>query len=129
MSTQTLAGVYRRYLECLNERRWDALREFVSDDVVHNGRPLGLRGYREMLEADIAAVPDLEYITELVVVQDDLVASRLMFRCTPQRSFLGFEPTGTPISFAEHVFYRFRGTKIAEVWSLIDTEAIAAQLH
>lgn len=49
-----------------------------------------------------------------------------MFRCTPQRPFLGFEPTGAPISFAEHAFYRFRDTKIAEVWSVIDTKAIAA---
>jgi predicted ester cyclase len=28
---------------------------------------------------------------------------------------------------AEHVFYRFRDHKIAQVWSLIDTAAIAAQ--
>ena len=129
MTTPTVAQIYRRYLDCLNERRWDALGEFVSDDAIHNGRPLGLSGYREMLEADIAATPDLQYVTELVVVRDDLVASRLKFECTPRRRFLGFEPTGTPISFAEHVFYRFRDTKIAEVWSVIDTRAIAAQLE
>lgn len=127
ISTQPLAQIYRRYLECLNARRWEALDEFVCDDAVHNGRPLGLCGYREMLEADIAAVPDLEYVAELVVVRDDLVASRLKFRCTPRGPFLGFRPTGEQISFAEHVFYRFRDEKIAEVWSVIDTEAIAAQ--
>jgi predicted ester cyclase len=127
MSTQPVAQIYRRYLDCLNERRWGALGEFVSDDAIHNGRPLGLSGYRGMLEADVAAVPDLAYVPELVVVQDDLVASRLKFRCTPRRPFLGFEPTGVSISFAEHAFYRFRNVKIAEVWSVIDTKSIVAQ--
>jgi predicted ester cyclase len=44
MSTETLAEVYRRYLQCLNERRWDDLGEFVCDDAIHNRRPLGLSG-------------------------------------------------------------------------------------
>ncbi|MFD6894092.1 ester cyclase [Rhodococcus sp. NPDC060086] len=128
MSTHSLAEIYHRYLECLNERRWESLGEFVSDDATRNGKPMGLSGYREMLEADIAALPDLECVAEMVVIQDDLVASRLKFRCTPRRTFLGFEPIGTPISFAEHVFYRFRDKKIAQVWSVIDTEAIAARM-
>ncbi|MET0705196.1 MAG: ester cyclase [Mycobacterium sp.] len=127
LRTEPLADVYRRYLQCLNDRRWGELGEFVSDDAIHNGRPLGLEGYRAMLEADTTAIPDLRFIAELIVTQEEVVASRLMFCCTPQEPFLGFEPSGKPISFAEHVFYRFRDSKIAEVWSLIDTQAIAAQ--
>jgi predicted ester cyclase len=56
------------------------------------------------------------------------VACRLWFTCTPTSTFFGHEPTGRPISFCEHVFYRFRDGRIAHVWSLIDREAIAAQL-
>ncbi|WP_232375429.1 ester cyclase [Mycolicibacterium baixiangningiae] len=33
------------------------------------------------------------------------------------------------MSFAEHVFYRFRAERIVEVWSLIDKEAIREQLR
>ena len=128
MSTKTLADVYRRYLQCLNERRWDELGQFVAEDAVHNERPLGLRGYREMLEADVAAIPDLQFVAEFIVAQDDVVSSRLNFHCRPERTFLGFEPAGLPISFSEHVFYRFRGSKIIQVWSLIDTQAIADQV-
>ncbi|MBI5339473.1 putative ester cyclase [Mycobacterium sp. BK558] len=127
MSDESLTEVYRRYLRCLNERRWDDLGEFVSHDVVHNGRPLGLSGYRAMLEADTAAVPDLLFNAELIVNHEDVVACRLFFRCTPHRRFLGFDPPGTPITFAEHAFYQFRDSEIVEVWSVIDTQAIAAQ--
>lgn len=127
MSDQTLDETYRRYLQCLNARRWDDLAQFVCDDAIHNERPLGLDGYRAMLEADVAAIPDLRFEAQSIVAQGDVVASRLVFRCTPVTPFLGFDPPGGPISFTEHVFYRFRDAKIAEVWSLIDVRAIAAQ--
>jgi predicted ester cyclase len=128
VSTEPVAQVYRRYLQCLNERRWDDLADFVSDDVTRNGKSMGLDGYRTLLETDVAAVPDLQFIAELMVVQGDFVACRLTFECTPQHPFLGFDPPGTAISFAEHAIYRFSDSKIAEVWSVIDTQAIAAQI-
>ncbi|WP_267307729.1 ester cyclase [Mycobacterium barrassiae] len=63
-----------------------------------------------------------------MLTDDQFVACRLYFRCTPQRPFLGFEPTGAQVSFAEHVFYRFDKQRIVEVWSLIDTQAVREQL-
>lgn len=128
MSDETLTEVYRRYLDCLNQRGWDDLGLFVCEDAIHNDRPLGLSGYRAMLQSDTTAIPDLEFVAEMIVAQDDALASRLVFDCTPQQPFLGFEPPGTQITFAEHVFYKFRGFKIAEVRSLIDTQAIQAQI-
>ncbi|MGE2715148.1 ester cyclase [Mycolicibacterium litorale] len=121
--------VYRGYLDCLNERRWDDLGTFVADDVVYNGEPLGLNGYRSMLESDTHAIPDLRFNAELLLADAHTVACRLVFRCTPRHEFLGFEPTGEQVSFAEHVFYRFRDGRIVEVWSLIDKEAIRGQLR
>ena len=128
MTREALADVYRRYLDCLNARRWDDLGEFVAEEVSHNDRPLGLSGYRAMLEGDVRTIPDLRFVPDRVVVEGDAVACRLVFRCTPQRPFVGFEPTGAPITFAEHAFYTFRDHRIVEVSSLLDTRAVAAQL-
>jgi predicted ester cyclase len=127
MTTENLATVYRRYLQCLNERRWKDLHEFVREDLTYNSHPISLVDYRAARQAEVKAIPDLRFTADLVVTDADTVAARLFFRCTPQRPFLGFEPTGTQISFAEHVFYEFRDQKIERVWSLIDTSAIAAQ--
>ncbi|MFC7673637.1 ester cyclase [Mycolicibacterium sp. GCM10028919] len=128
MTREALTDVYRRYLDCLNARRWDDLGEFVAEEVSHNDRPLGLSGYRAMLEGDVRTIPDLRFVPDRVVVEGDAVACRLVFRCTPQRPFLGFEPTGAPITFVEHAFYTFRDHRIVEVSSLLDTRAVAAQL-
>jgi predicted ester cyclase len=123
-----LLAVYRDYLACLNERRWDDLGRFVTDEVRHNGESLGVNGYRTMLEADVHAIPDLRYVPEILTADDDVVACRLFFQCTPRHSFLGFEPTGGQVSFAEHVFYRFDDSRIGEVWSVIDGDAIRSQV-
>ena len=126
-TTENLATVYRRYLQCLNERRWNDLDEFVRENLTYNSRPMNLVDYRAARQAEAQAIPDLRFTADLVVTNADTVAARLFFRCTPQRPFLGFQPTGTQISFAEHVFYEFRDQKIERVWSLIDLSAIAAQ--
>ena len=128
MTDGDLLAVYRDYLACLNDRRWDDLGRFVADEVRYNGEQLGLGGYRAMLEADTRAIPDLRFVPELLVADGEVVSCRLVFRCTPLRAFLGFEPTGERISFAEHVFYGFDDRRIAEVWSLIDKETIREQV-
>lgn len=128
MDGNDLVAVYRDYLSCLNARRWDELGEFVDGEVVYNGEPVGLRGYRAMLEADVEAIPDLQFVPELLLADERVVSCRLVFQCTPQRRFLGFEPNGGRVSFAEHVFYAFRNGRIVEVWSMIDREAIRTQL-
>ncbi|KUI38538.1 ester cyclase [Mycobacterium sp. GA-2829] len=127
MTNTDLSETYRAYLACLNERRWDDLSRHVADDVTHNGRRLGLDGYRAMLEADTHATPDLRFVPEILLADGDMVSCRLAFDCTPQREFLGLQPTGARISFAEHVFYRFTDRRIAEVWSLIDRDAVREQ--
>lgn len=120
--------VYRDYLACLNERRWDDLGRLVADEVVYNGEGIGLRGYRAMLQADTDAIPDLEFTPDILLADDRVVSCRLFFQCTPQHAFLGFEPTGGRLSFAEHVFYAFDNRRIVEVWSVIDKETIREQL-
>jgi len=128
MDDSDLSGLYRDYIACLNRQDWPALGRFVHDDVVHNGRPLGLAGYRAMLEEDFRAIPDLHFNVQLLVADPPYVASRLAFDCTPRATFMGLAVNGARVSFAENVFYEYRAGKIGEVWSVIDKAAIEAQL-
>jgi len=126
--TANLAVLYRDYIACLNAQDWENLGRFVHPDVVHNARPLGLPGYRSMLEADYRDIPDLRFEIELLMVDPPGLAARLAFNCTPTGEFLGLAVNGTRISFAENVFYAFEDGRIREVWSVIDKSAIEAQL-
>jgi predicted ester cyclase len=128
MSKGELLAVYHDYLQCLNERQWYRLKEFVADQLSYNGKRMTLGDYEAMLEADVNAMPDLQFRPEVLLADDDVVACRLFFQCTPRHAFLGFEPTGGQVSFAEHVFYRFDNRRIVEVWSVIDKEAVREQV-
>ena len=128
MTPAELADLYRAYIACLNAQAWAKLAQFVDDGVSHNGRRLGLSGYRQMLERDFADIPDLHFSVELLVSDPPLVASRLRFDCTPKGKFLGLAVNGRRVAFTENVFYRFREGRIEQVWSVIDKSAIEAQL-
>jgi predicted ester cyclase len=126
--TQRLAQIYRAYISCLNHQDWSNLGTFVEDDVIHNGRPIGLSGYRTMLQEDFGAIPDLSFNVQLLVSEPPTIASRLQFDCTPTGPLFGMPVNGKRVRFAENVFYAFRNDRIASVWSIIDKAAIAAQL-
>ncbi|MCP1469340.1 steroid delta-isomerase-like uncharacterized protein [Sphingobium sp. OAS761] len=122
-------GMYERYIACLNGRALGALGEFVADDVAHNGRPLGLDGYRSMLEENYRDIPDLHFDVALVVADESRIASRIRFDCTPNGTFLGLPVDGRRVVFHEHAFYTLEEGRIAEVFSVIDKAAIETQLR
>ena len=124
----TLQDFYRAYIDCLNRQDWDELGRYVADAVEHNGRPLGLSGYRSMLVRDFEDIPDLRFVIDLLVCDPPLIAARLMFNCSPKGDFLGLPVNGRRISFAENVFYRMDGDKIIDVYSVIDKTAVEEQI-
>ena len=129
MAGTNLADLYRNYIDCLNKQDWTNLGQFVGEDVHYNGQRIGLTGYREMLERDFCEIPDLHFKIQLMISDPPYVATRLAFDCKPMGEFLGLPVNGKRVSFAENVFYEFRGERIAQVWSVIDKAAIEAQLR
>lgn len=128
MNQQALCERYRGYIDCLNRQDWASLGEFVDHDVHYNGERVGLSGYREMLEADFRAIPDLRFVIDLLIADDTQVAARLLFDCTPVGELFGLPVNGRRVSFSENVFYAFKDGRVCTVWSVIDKAAIGAQL-
>ena len=129
MTDSDLEARYRAYLAALNDRRTDQLEPFVHEELTYNDELITRQQYRELLDRSAAAIPDLVYDVRLLVVAGDHVACRLLFDCTPEGEFLGIPPSGRRVTFAEHVFYRFRDGRIASVCSLIDRAAVEDQVR
>ena len=62
-----LSDLYRDYIACLNKQDWPKLGQFVHDEVIHNGRRVGLSGYLEMLESDFDEIPDLYFNIRMLI--------------------------------------------------------------
>lgn len=128
MSADELAAFYRDYIDCLNRQDWSRLGLFVHENAQHNGRRIGLTGYRAMLEGDFLAIPDLRFTIETLVSQPPVIASRLQFDCHPKGMLFDQPVDGRRVRFAENVFYHLVDGRIETVWSIIDTAAIRRQL-
>ncbi len=128
MANVDLSEIYRGYIACLNKQDWPNLRKFVHEDVCYNATHVGLSGYRQMLEDDFRAIPDLHFDITLLICEPPHVASRLQFDCRPTGMLFGMAVNGRRVQFAENVFYEFLDRRIRNVWSVIDKAAIAAQL-
>jgi predicted ester cyclase len=128
MTRAELCDVYRGYIACLNKQDWPNLGKFVHEDVHYNGKRIGLSGYREMLEGDFRAIPDLYFDIQLLMSEPPRIASRLRFDCTPKGMLFDLPVNGKKVQFAENVFYEFLDGQIAKVCSIIDKAAIASQL-
>jgi len=128
MTKAVLSDIYRNYIACLNRQDWPKLGQFVDEEVHYNGKRIGLSGYREMLERDFRAIPDLHFDIHLLICDPPRVASRLRFDCTPKGLLFDLPVNGKKVSFTENVFYEFKDERIENVWSVIDKAAIESQL-
>jgi predicted ester cyclase len=129
MTKNELSARYRAYIDCLNRRDWPRLGDHVADEARYNGKMIGLAGYRQMLEGDVAAIPNLKFEIDFLVADPPTVGARLLFDCTPRGELFGLPVNGRRVTFTENVFYRFAHGKIESVWSVIDQAAIRAQLR
>ena len=115
MTKADLSDIYRDYIACLNKQDWPNLGQFVHEEVRYNRERIGLSGYREMLEGDFRAIPDLYFDIHLLISEPPRVASRLSFDCTPKGILFGLHVNGKRVSFTENVFYEFRNERIEKV--------------
>ena len=95
-----------------------------------NGERIGLAGYREMLERDVEEIPDL-VVRHSAADRRPAPMSRAGSRSIVRQreSSSASMSRGKRVSFAENVFYEFKGEKIETVWSIIDKATIEAQLQ
>lgn len=107
----------------MSERRFSQLPEFVHDGVIYNAQPpMTSEDYGRMIGGVVGQLANFRLDLEMLVVDDgcssDLngtVSARFRLSYDSLSKKLGQHR----VVFYEHVFFRFQGGKIAEIWPLI----------
>lgn len=134
MSADALKRRYEAYIDAINERTMtQALPAHCQNIVTHNGKPLPLSEYQQLMEGAQAAIPDIEFSIAGTLVDSDkqMLAAKLDFRGKPTGEFAGVTPSGgggKEVWFSEIVFYWFQHGKIVQVVSLVDLESYRKQV-
>jgi steroid delta-isomerase-like uncharacterized protein len=126
---------YDRY----NKDVWDshnpeALAKYVAPDArVHSMTPgkvagSGLDYLKARAASLLKAFPDVKFVIEEVVQQDDRLAARVTLEGTHQADFAGIRATGKRMKVYDFAMYRIADGKITDIWSLIDMQAMRDQL-
>ena len=125
---QATETFYRNYIDCLNSGSFENLSNFVQGQLIYNNRQITLKDYQASRLAEREAIPDLFYDIDLLVTNEDTIACRLNFICTPVKEFMGITPNGNKAVFSENVFYKLTQGKISAVFSIVDMDAIRKQI-
>ena len=127
---------YARYTEEVwNSHNPDALADYFAPDArVHSMTPgvvagTGLDYLKGRAQSLLNAFPDVHFVIEDVVQQDDRLAARVTLEGTQRSDFAGIRATGKRMKVYDFAIYRLVDRKIADVWSLIDMQAMRDQLQ
>ncbi|KAB5549463.1 hypothetical protein GE09DRAFT_174932 [Coniochaeta sp. 2T2.1] len=122
---------YTSYIGCINSRTMEnELHKYCLPQVIWGGRKLPVDEYRQLMEDSFDAISGLSFDVRDLVVDNDRqqIFSRIEFTGVPVRSYVGVEPNGRTVRFAEHAIYWLDAGKIARVVTVIDWKAYRKQL-
>jgi steroid delta-isomerase-like uncharacterized protein len=133
MSTsQNKAVVRRLYEEFVNKGNLDAFDEHVADDIIEHEELPGLSPGREGVKQFFAlmrqAFPDLRFVVEELIAEDDKVVARFRMQGTHRGEFMGAAPTGNRLEVPAIDVFRLVDGKIKEHWGVTDTLSMMQQL-
>lgn len=111
----------------------DVIDELVgSDFVLHDpGIPEAVRGpegFKQQIQMEREAFPDLTVRVDDRVVEGDKVVTRYTARGTHEGEFMGIAPTGNDVEVDGFVIDRFANGKLVESDHLLDSLGMMHQL-
>ena len=136
MANIDLPFPYVRYNEDVwNSHNPDALSTYFAPDArVHSMTPgnvagAGLEFLKVRAQSLLNAFPDIKFVVEEFIQQDDRLAARVTIEGTHRGEFAGIPATSKRMKVYDFAMYRVVGGRITDVWSLIDMHAMRDQLQ
>ena len=118
MSTESNKAVVRRFIaEVWNAGHLNAVDDLVHPDYDIPGISNGPDAVRRNVSNYRTAFPDLTWVVEQLIAEDDWVAVRLTLRGTHLGPLGDIPASGKPVTMKELVFWRVDSGQLREIWS------------
>jgi steroid delta-isomerase-like uncharacterized protein len=121
-------SLYQAYLEHCNNHDFGSMASFYSPAIRVNGTAMDPASVAEQFAPIIAAFPDWHWEIRHLVTDDENIVVHFVVTGTHQGTFQGIEATGRRFEISEFTLYRVEQGKFAEVWDLLDTDALMKQI-
>jgi steroid delta-isomerase-like uncharacterized protein len=126
-------GVIGAFIEeVINQRRLERANDLVKEDFIEldplPGQQQGREGLKAVLSQMQTAFPDMRWVVDEMVAEDDKVVSRFHWTGTHKGNFLGIPATSRSVTVNGVVIDRLESGKMADSRILMDTLGLMQQL-
>ncbi|WP_216638170.1 ester cyclase [Mycobacterium sp. 1423905.2] len=121
-------ALYQSYLDYCNQHDFDSMARFYTPTIEINGAPTDPATVTDQFAPLIEAFPDWHWDIKHLVIDDDNIVVHFTVTGTHRGTFQGIEATGRRVSISEFTLYRVEDGKFAEVWDLVDMDALVKQI-
>ena len=129
MSMEFNKAVVRRFIaEVWNAGNLDAADDLVHPEYAITGIGTGPDAVRHNVSIYRTAFPDLEWVVEQLIAEDDWVAVRLTLRGTHLGPLGDIPATGKPVTMNELVFWQIESGQLRTIWSQGDALGLRVQI-
>ncbi len=132
MSTEANKAVVKRYWnELWNDKRGEIIDEIAVDPVTFHfpdGQAHQPPTLHKWFETALVAFPDVHFAVDIMMAEDDLVATRWSYLATNTGEFLGRPATGKRVIDKGIDIFRIENGKIVEMWVAQDSLGLLQQL-
>jgi steroid delta-isomerase-like uncharacterized protein len=133
MSVSPKEVVRRLYQEAWNERKFEVIDQLISQShalVAPNvsGAATGPAAYKRQIESFVAGFPDLRFVVEEIISENDRVVAAWAWSGTHRGEFLGIAPTNKKVSVAGITIHQIANGKILDSHAAWDSLGLVRQL-
>jgi steroid delta-isomerase-like uncharacterized protein len=121
-------SLYQSYLDLCNAHDFAGMASFYTPTITVNGAPMEPGAVTAQFAPIISGFPDWHWDVRHLVVDVDTIVVHFTVTGTHRGTFAGVEATGRRVSVQEFTLYRLEDGKFAEVWDLLETDAVLRQL-
>ncbi|QPC78278.1 hypothetical protein HYE68_009030 [Fusarium pseudograminearum] len=121
-------SLYQTYIESCNARDYEVMKSFYAS-------PVNVMDKRQEPDDIIArckllfeSFPDWKWEVRHMVIEGDYMTVRFKDSGTHQGEFRGYQATGRKVETTEVTLYHVVDGKFAEIWPLIDFDAVVEQI-
>ncbi len=127
MDAQQLAETY---LAMLNTHDPNLVDQFVAEDYVNHNAFVadGRVANRQFWTAFFAALPDLSATMEDLVISDDRVVGRFVYRGTHTGELMGIPASGNPVEMRSIDIWRVEDAMFVEHWDELNLLQLFQQM-
>lgn len=121
-------ALYLSYLVLCNNHDFDGMASFYTPSIQVNGAAMNPHAVTAQFAPLVSAFPDWHWEVDHLVADDQHIVVHFTVTGTHSGVFDGVEATGRRVTVSEFTLYHVVDGKFAEVWDLLDVDALMKQI-